>query len=276
MRRCGRRVPMTLFCSAGLSAQQHRPAGAAACCRPAARRSARRSRQGRGRGGGFRQPDPIDFEEHDGWTSLFDGKTLNGWSGDQNWKVEDGAITIESTCEKPTGTVYLVWKGGEAADFELKIEMKGTGSINGGVQYRGWIAPRPQRGGGPGRAGGAPAAAGGAAPAGAAAAPAAHRARCTGWRSGRAGCGWRSGSRRPRQSGAMPERCAARHAARRSIRRAVEHVGPAVRLRRRQPLHRASSTSSPPAAASSRGRARSCGPRRARTRASSPRSASPP
>ena len=126
--------------------------------------------QGRGRGGGgFRQPDPIDFQEHDGWTSLFDGKTLNGWSGDNNWKVEDGAIVIESTCEKPTGTVYLVWKGGEAADFELKLEMQGTGNINGGVQYRGWIAPRPQRGagpGGPGRAGGAPPAAG-AAPAGA-------------------------------------------------------------------------------------------------------------
>src|SRR5215467_8532801 len=65
-------------------------------------------------GGGFKQPDPIDFNEHEGWTSLFDGKTLNGWSGDSLWKVEDGAITIESTCEKPTGTVYLVWKGGEA------------------------------------------------------------------------------------------------------------------------------------------------------------------
>jgi hypothetical protein len=106
--------------------------------------------QGRGRGGGFfRQPDPIDFQEHDGWISLFDGQTLKGWSGDQNWKVEDGAITVESTCEKPTGTIYLVWQGGEAADFELKLEMKGTGDINGGVQYRGWIAPRPQRAGGP-------------------------------------------------------------------------------------------------------------------------------
>src|SRR5262245_66696429 len=60
------------------------------------------------RGGGFRQPDPIDFNEHAGWTSLFDGKTLNGWSGDSNWKVENGAIVIESTCEKPTGTIYLV------------------------------------------------------------------------------------------------------------------------------------------------------------------------
>jgi hypothetical protein len=51
------------------------------------------------------QPDPIDFQANEGWTSLFDGQTLKGWSGDQNWKVEDGAITIESTCEKPTGTV---------------------------------------------------------------------------------------------------------------------------------------------------------------------------
>jgi Domain of Unknown Function (DUF1080) len=113
--------------------------------------------QGRGRGGGFfKQPDPIDFEEREGWTSLFDGQTLKGWSGDQNWKIEDGAITIESSCEKPTGTIYLVWQGGEASDFELKLEMKGTGNINGGVQYRGWIAPPPQRGGGGGPQGPCP------------------------------------------------------------------------------------------------------------------------
>jgi 3-keto-disaccharide hydrolase len=105
------------------------------------------------RGGGFRQPDAIDFNEHDGWTSLFNGKTLNGWSGDSNWKVEDGAIVIESTCEQPTGTIYLVWQGGEAADFELKMEMKGTGNINSGIQYRSWIVRPVQRAGGPGRGG---------------------------------------------------------------------------------------------------------------------------
>jgi hypothetical protein len=150
---------LALLCAVVLTAQQPpTPSGQqpAAGQQPAGAPGA--PGQGRGRGGGFRQPDPIDFQEHDGWTSLFDGKTLNGWSGDENWKVEDGAIVIESTCEKPTGTVYLVWKGGEAADFELKLEMKGTGNINGGVQYRGWIAPRPQRGGGAGRAGAPPAA----------------------------------------------------------------------------------------------------------------------
>ena len=110
-------------------------------------------RQGRAGGGGFRQPDPIDFQDHEGWTSLFDGKTLTGWSGDSNWKIEDGAITIEPTCEKPTGTVYLVWQGGEPSDFMLKLQMKGTGNINGGVQYRSWIGPHrppPQRAAGAG------------------------------------------------------------------------------------------------------------------------------
>jgi hypothetical protein len=106
----------------------------------------------RPRGGGFTHPEPVNFDEHTGWTSLFDGKTLNGWSGDSNWKVENGAIVIESSCEKPTGTIYLVWQGGEPSDFELKLEMKGEGDINGGIQYRGWIVPADQGPGGGGRA----------------------------------------------------------------------------------------------------------------------------
>src|SRR5207237_7549948 len=56
-----------------------------------------------------------------------------------------GAIGVEPSCEHPTGTIYLVWQGGETTDFELKLRMKGTGNINGGVQYRGWIAPDPPR-----------------------------------------------------------------------------------------------------------------------------------
>ncbi len=90
---------------------------------------------------GFSHPEPIDFANHEGWTSLWDGQTLKGWSGDSNWKVESGAIFIESTCEKPTGTIYLVWQGGEPSDFELKLEMKGDGNINSGIQYRSWIVP---------------------------------------------------------------------------------------------------------------------------------------
>jgi hypothetical protein len=91
---------------------------------------------------------------------MFDGSTLNGWDGDKAyWHVVDGAITVESTCEKPTGTIYLVWQGGEAADFEMKLEMKGEGArVNSGVQYRGAIQePRPPGAGrGPGGGGRGP------------------------------------------------------------------------------------------------------------------------
>src|SRR5271170_1959841 len=99
-----------------------------------------------GAGSGFTQPDAIDFDDHSGWQSMFDGKSLNAWDGDKTfWRVEDGAIVAESTCEKPTGTIYLIWQGGEPADFEMKLEMKGEGArVNSGVQYRGAIQePRP-------------------------------------------------------------------------------------------------------------------------------------
>jgi hypothetical protein len=106
---------------------------------------------GRGRGGGgFKQPDPIDFNDHAGWIQMFDGSTLKGWDGDFSyWKVVNGAIFSESTCERPTGTIYLIWQGGTAADFEMKLEMKGEGAqINSGVQYRGAILPpRPAQAG---------------------------------------------------------------------------------------------------------------------------------
>ena len=110
------------------------------------------ARAGRGgASGGFTQPEPINFDDHSGWISMFDGKTLDGWDGDKSfWRVEDGSIVVESTCEKPTGTIYLIWQGGEPADFEMKLEMKGEGAaVNSGVQYRGAIAdpnrPRLER-----------------------------------------------------------------------------------------------------------------------------------
>jgi len=102
-----------------------------------------------------------DFNDHIGFASLFDGKTLNGWDGDPSlWSVKDGSIYINPTCEHPTGTVYIIWQGGEVADFDLKLEMKGTGSINSGIQYRSWITSDPNapkfpqaQGGGGGRGG---------------------------------------------------------------------------------------------------------------------------
>jgi hypothetical protein len=99
-------------------------------------------------GSRFVQPDPIDFNDHEGWTQIFDGKTLNNWDGPSEvWHVEDGAIVGVSSDAHPSGTTNIIWKGGEVGNFMLKVEMKleGTGA-NGGIQYRSaLVAPQPRQ-----------------------------------------------------------------------------------------------------------------------------------
>jgi len=105
-----------------------------------------------GRGCGFRQPDPIDHNDTSGFTRIFDGSTLQNWDGDPNvWKVEDGAITGYSPKEKPVGTTFIIWRGGEPADFEMKLEVRAEGAgANTGIQYRSKNVT-PTFGRGPGR-----------------------------------------------------------------------------------------------------------------------------
>jgi hypothetical protein len=93
---------------------------------------------GRGRGGGgFREPDPLDFEDHTGFTQLFDGASLSGWDGNPDvWRVENGAIVGESTREKPAGNTFLVYRAAEAKDFDLKLEIKVEKGGGSGIQYR--------------------------------------------------------------------------------------------------------------------------------------------
>jgi Domain of Unknown Function (DUF1080) len=87
---------------------------------------------------------PFDFADNEGWTSLFDGKTLNGWKGNpQLWSVKDGSLYIHPSCEHPTGTTYIYWTGGEVADFVLKYEMKGNQAVNGGMQFRSYLTADP-------------------------------------------------------------------------------------------------------------------------------------
>ncbi len=76
---------------------------------------------------------------------LFDGVSLKGWKAldARYWSVRDGAITGESTPENPcTKNQFIVWEGGEVADFELKLKfrVKGNG-CNSGVQFRSVFRP---------------------------------------------------------------------------------------------------------------------------------------
>ncbi|MBM3495082.1 MAG: DUF1080 domain-containing protein, partial [Armatimonadetes bacterium] len=73
-----------------------------------------------------------------GYLPIFNGKDLTGWEGKPGWwTVEDGALTAESTPEKPcTECNYLVWRGGTPADFELRAGFKLSLAGNSGIQIR--------------------------------------------------------------------------------------------------------------------------------------------
>ena len=89
------------------------------------------------RNGIFIEPDPMDFADHAGFTSLFDGKTLTGWDGEPGvWSVNDGAIIGVSTKQHIAGNTFLVYHGVTAKDFDLKLEIKVEWGGGSGIQYR--------------------------------------------------------------------------------------------------------------------------------------------
>jgi hypothetical protein len=76
-----------------------------------------------------------------GFVSIFDGKTLQGWStADMSyWSVEDGALTgTVSTAHPNPYSRWIIWQGGEVGDFELKLKFRiqGTVDANSGLQFR--------------------------------------------------------------------------------------------------------------------------------------------
>jgi hypothetical protein len=93
--------------------------------------------QGRRGGGGGRGPAPVPFEDATGFTPIFDGTSLKGWDGDPDyWRVEGGALVAETTEAKVLKeNTFLIYRGGEPADFELKVEFR-INNTNSGIQYR--------------------------------------------------------------------------------------------------------------------------------------------
>ena len=86
-------------------------------------------------------------EEGDGWVSLFDGKTFDGWKVNENaatFTIQDGAIVAKG----PRSHLFYVGPVGKAEfrNFELKIDVMTAPGSNGGVFFhtewvdRGWPA----------------------------------------------------------------------------------------------------------------------------------------
>jgi hypothetical protein len=68
-----------------------------------------------------------------GFSCLFNGQDLTGWEGRPGaWQVKDGAIWCTGT---EASRNWLIWRGGELRDFELRLKFKYVKG-NSGVQVR--------------------------------------------------------------------------------------------------------------------------------------------
>jgi hypothetical protein len=76
--------------------------------------------------------------DEEGFVSIFNGKTLEGWDGDPvYWKVRDGILVGEvtpSTLLKRNS--FIIWRGGQVSDFELKVDYRVSKDGNSGINYR--------------------------------------------------------------------------------------------------------------------------------------------
>ncbi len=85
--------------------------------------------------------------DDEGWESLFDGKTLDGWTvrgGFANYRVADG--TIVGTTVKGSPNTFLC--KGDFKDFLLELEVQCDPKLNSGVQVRSHVYqkddPKPE------------------------------------------------------------------------------------------------------------------------------------
>ncbi len=71
-----------------------------------------------------------------GFVRIFNGKDLGGWDGDRAiWSVRNGAITGQTTAEaRVRENNFLIWQGGQPADFELRLKFKLVGG-NSGIYF---------------------------------------------------------------------------------------------------------------------------------------------
>jgi hypothetical protein len=102
----------------------------------AARQPSAAPAQGRG-GAAPAMPEPWTFADRAGFAAIFDGSSMKGWDGDPEfWRAESGELIGESTLSHPLKqNTFLIWRGGEPKDFELKVEYR-LSATNSGVQIR--------------------------------------------------------------------------------------------------------------------------------------------
>jgi hypothetical protein len=81
---------------------------------------------------------PTEGNQEDGFVSIFDGKTLAGWTGDPvYWRVKDGVmigtITPKTIVKENT---FIIYDTPIEGDFELKVLYRVSPDGNSGINYR--------------------------------------------------------------------------------------------------------------------------------------------
>jgi hypothetical protein len=74
----------------------------------------------------------------DGWISMFDGKTMDGWKANEHpesWKVVDGALVGDGPAS------HLFWMVRECENCEFRAEVKLNHSGNSGMYFRTAFGP---------------------------------------------------------------------------------------------------------------------------------------
>ena len=76
-------------------------------------------------------------DSEEGFVSLMDGKTFNGWEGNlEMFRIQDGAI-VGGTLDKPIPRNEFLCTREEFENFDLRLEFKLVGALaNAGVQFR--------------------------------------------------------------------------------------------------------------------------------------------
>ena len=73
-------------------------------------------------------------QPEDGWISLFDGKTMNGWKASENsdsWTVTDGQLV----CFGPRSHLFYVGELQPFVNFEFKADVMTTPGSNSGIYF---------------------------------------------------------------------------------------------------------------------------------------------
>jgi hypothetical protein len=73
-------------------------------------------------------------KDEEGWTQLFDGKTMDGWKVNESpksWKVEEGALV----CHGPRSHLFYTGADKPFKNFHFSAEVKTTPGSNSGIYF---------------------------------------------------------------------------------------------------------------------------------------------